>query len=121
MGKRYLRQITDAKSSNDMKYLVIIGGWDNTGSKVIRSDEEYLGCDFYHSIDLDRWNDYKLTMIADIQTVKLEINGQEVWSCWDMNGYYAPNASYVGISRWKGYSSVVCNVQTLTYVYNPLY
>jgi hypothetical protein len=114
-GRDIYVQITDDKSSNTWKYWIVIGGWDNTKSKVSRSDGAYLDCDFYHSIDLNRWNDYKLTMIAGFHTIKLEINGTEVWNCRDSNGYYATYASYLGISRWNGYASMLCNVQTWTY------
>jgi hypothetical protein len=113
-GRDIWIQITDDKSSNTWKYWIVIAGWDNTLTRISRSDGK-LVCDFSQTIDLSRWHDYKLTMIAGFHTIKLEVDGQEVWNCRDRDGYYAPYANYVGISRWNGYASMLCNVQVSEY------
>jgi hypothetical protein len=98
------------------QYWIVINGWDNTSSRITRSSDQSLVCQVgVPALNLNVWHDYKVIFNNLRSKITVIIDGQESFSCTDDQGWNAPNATHLSISRWGGADFVFCNVETKPY------
>jgi hypothetical protein len=107
----YIR-LNNQQDSSSYQYWIVMGGWSNTTSKVFRGDGSVI-CSFNQTIDLNKTANYEVAFNKNTNSIELFANGSKLWTCVDSNGWNAPDAKWVSISRYSGAFYEICNVWTV--------
>jgi hypothetical protein len=125
-GNDFYIRLSNQQDSSSYQYWVVLAGWSNTTSAVFRGDGSNI-CSFNQTIDLTKTANYEVNFNKDKSSIELTVNGSILWTCIDGNGWNAPNAQWIGISRYGDSFYEVCDVSTyvpMAYappVYNTAY
>jgi hypothetical protein len=113
-GRDVYIQLNNNLHDTTRQYWIVIGGWDNQYSKVMRGTDESVVCDQMPTTipDLNAYYNYRVTFNPYTATIKFFLNGEEKWSCTDPQGWNADNVQYYSISKWSGVNFEFCGLTT---------
>jgi hypothetical protein len=104
----YIR-FSNQQDSSSYQYWIVMSGWSNTTSKVYRGDGSTV-CSFNQTIDLTKTVNYQVYFNNYDNAIELSSNGSMLWTCVDSNGWNAPYAQWISISRYSGAFYEICDV-----------
>jgi hypothetical protein len=111
-GRDVYFQLTNQNNNSSHQYWIVINGWDNTRSRITRGDGSEVCFPFVTALDLNVYHNFKITLSPNTQTITVNIDGKDSFSCTDSNGWNAPAAQFYGISRYSGANFQICNLKT---------
>jgi hypothetical protein len=104
----YIRIRNDSTDLSN-QYWIIVAGWDNTMSKVIRGDGSTV-CEIPQTVDTVMSYQYKLVLNPSASRIRLFLNNSEAWTCIDEKGWNAPQAKYFSVSKSADADMMYCNI-----------
>jgi hypothetical protein len=104
----YIR-ILNNNSNFSHEYWIIIAGWDNNITKILRGDGSSV-CEIPQSLDLNKIYQYRLVLNPSASRIRLLLDNVEAWTCIDENGWLNPEAKYFSISQYSNPIMMFCNI-----------
>jgi hypothetical protein len=111
-------KLSNQQSDSSYQYWIIMSGWNNTTTKVQRGDGSTV-CTFNQIVDLTKTISYDMVFDQGNNSIELFANGSKLWTCVDSHGWNAPNAKWIGISRYSGSFYEICGVETTQHHQKP--
>jgi hypothetical protein len=111
----YIR-LSNQPDGSSYQYWIVLAGWNNTTSKVFRGDGSTV-CSFNQTVDLNKTADYEVNFNKDKSSIELTVNGLILWTCIDGNGWNAPNAQWIGITRYSSGFYEICDITVFYFAY----
>jgi hypothetical protein len=108
-GRGAYIKINNNNSDLSNQYWIIIAGWDNTMSKVIRGDGSTV-CEIPQTVDTIMPYQYKLVLNPSASRIELYLGLSEAWTCIDEKSWNAPQAKYFSLSKSADADMMYCNI-----------